>query len=199
MIKELLITFNDFSAYKDISRNIDKNKDLEPYILQAQRMDLEPLLGNAFYLDVFTKTLYPVGSPATNEYDDLVNGVTYSDGTNTIQYYGLKPIIIYYSYARFIDNNDFRVTKYGNRIKENEFSSNAGSQTQRHVNNARSSAKYYVDNLINYLCKNSTSYPLWKGINNASKKGSVSIRSSSGERKYLNQGDSARYDIDSNT
>ena len=179
MVNELLITFNNFQDYKDISPNINKSKDLEPYILQAQRMDLQPILGNAFYLDVIQKTLYPVGSPTTGEYDNPVNGVIYNDGTNNVQYYGLKPLIVYYFYARFIDNNDFRVTKYGNSIKQNEFSQPAGGQTQRHVNNARSAAQYYQDNLLTYLCNNSTLYPLWKQNVKETRNASISIMSGS--------------------
>lgn len=197
MVNELLITFNDFQVYKDISININKSKDLEPYILQAQRMDLQPILGAAFYYDVIQKTLYPVGSPTTGEYNNLVDGVVYNDGTNDIQYYGLKPLIVYYSYARFIDNNDFRVTKFGNTVKQTDYSQTASSgMTQKHVNSARSAAKFYQTNLIDYLCNNSSSYPLFKGVTSSAKKTSVSIVSSSGLRSYQNQGDSYRYDID---
>lgn len=197
MVKELLITFNDFSFYRDISVNINKSKDLEPYILQAQRMDLQPVLGAAFYLDVVTKTLYPVGSPTTNEYDELVNGVIYKDGNNNdIQYYGLKPLIVYYAYARMINNNDFKVTKSGNKFKTNDFSTSAKSNVQNQMNGANSAGLYYQNNLIEFLCKNSTDFPLWRQNVRQTKKTSVSIVSSSGRVKFLDQGDSFRYDID---
>lgn len=158
MLTDLLISLNDFDAFKHISANIDEDVDLNPWILEAQLFDLKPFLGDAFYYDL-------VRNPTEQKYVDLLDGIAYNYGDSSIEWQGLKVLLVYYTYARYINNKNFHDTPMGMVEKTNDFSTNAGEKTiARLVSQARAGAAVFEEDLRRFLSVYSTTYTKWRPI-----------------------------------
>jgi hypothetical protein len=142
-METLLITKTDFIPYRNITINMDDQKRLEPFILEAQRIDMVNLLGKRLYFDMIKHiTSYNTGqstaaanNPATTYtvttdeawFQKLLNGCAYTytwpDRTTTTKLYaGLKPVLVYLSYARFVRSDNVRSTQSGFVKKTVDFS-----------------------------------------------------------------------------
>jgi hypothetical protein len=130
-MEPLLITKTDFAAYRNLTLNMDDTKRLEPFILEAQRLDLSTILGKRLYFDLLkyldsynagiaAQTELAPYQPTTDEqvFQNLLNGTTYNytwpDQSITAKIYaGLKPVLVYLSYARFVRSDNVRSTQSG--------------------------------------------------------------------------------------
>ncbi len=142
-METLLITKTDFAPYRNLTLNIDDQKRLEPCILEAQRIDLVNLLGKRLYFDLVKYiSSYNTGiaTSAANEppgtytptidetwFQKLLNGCQYTytwpdRSTTTKVYAGLKPVLVYLSYARFVRSDNIRSTQSGFVKKSVDFS-----------------------------------------------------------------------------
>jgi hypothetical protein len=92
MIQNKLVNRSDIALYKQISSTVYDDV-LNSTIIDAQFQDVAPLLGERLFNDVMT-------NPAT--YNDLLNGGTYDYNGITYTNYGLKAVISYYTYARYV-------------------------------------------------------------------------------------------------
>lgn len=152
-----LIQFSDFAPYKDISPNIDSASRIEPYINNAQLLDIKPLLGSVFYADI-------VANPTTTDNAFLLNGGTYTWGNYTYTFAGLKAVLVYFAYARFIQNQQINVTRFGVVYKNN---SDVSERVERSAitglaNEAKEIAKAYFEECELYLSRNPQLFPLWR-------------------------------------
>lgn len=161
----ILLTKEDIQEYKTLTNNIDESERLFPHIREAQKFDLQPLLGKQLYFD-FIKNV------ADANYQDLLNGVEYQDEDDvTVMFEGVKPVLVYYAYARLIQRYASDVTRYGVVKKFTEESEHATQkEVQELVNNARSGAIAYHPDLFDYLDKHKDDFPLWKGRGGSEKK-----------------------------
>jgi hypothetical protein len=87
-----LVTRLDIAKYKQIARSYNDAK-LNEIILDAQILDLQPLIGEA----LFTKI---IDNPSA--YSDLLNGCFYSSDNGNHSNYGLKMVLSYFVFARHI-------------------------------------------------------------------------------------------------
>lgn len=101
------------------------------------------------------------------KYYKLLHGEEYTDSSSiAITYKGIIAPLVYWSYARFVENQSMTVTATGLSEKTNEFSKGVGDKmiTQR-ISQARSGALAYFEFVKKYLCdKNTadaTNFPLW--------------------------------------
>lgn len=158
----LIVTSSDFATYKDIGANIDSTNRLEPYIYQAQRLDLIPVLGAAFYHDIITNGVNV--SPIPSPYDTLIDGGTYTNSqSNTIYFEGLKPVLIYFAYSRFLINDNIHSTRKGFVFKDSEQSERIPQgQLKALSDEAKSTAIAYQNALIDFLVEETATYPLWE-------------------------------------
>ena len=157
MIK--LITLADIRTYKQISSNLNAIK-IDSEINEAQEFDLRPFMGDEFYLallDDFSN------SPSLQLYDDLFNGCTYTYGGNTYQHDGIKAMLCYYAFSRYLNNSNTNATAFGTVIKQNDDSEPVSEKTlSRLVGQAISGAKIFENRVYDYLVRNSSTYPLFK-------------------------------------
>lgn len=194
-VNNLLISYSDFLDYRPISQNISKDKELEPYILQAQRLDLRPFLGAALYHDIIKNFPYPavaVADPAVTNYTPLINGEEYTDCRgDLIEFLGLKPMIVLYAYARFIQNVSNKVTRIGVVRNTNTFSEGlTRSEINDMVQTAKSDALFYQREAFDYLQEKKTEYPLWENRGGlVANKSSVKLGKVEGIERYKSQGD----------
>jgi len=170
-----LITITDIQAFKPMSVNIDVSKKLTTFIREAQEFDLRPLLGDEFYLAIVSDF---EASPSLQVYGDLFNGVTYIYGGHTYQHDGLKSVLVYYAYSRYLNNAQTNQTAFGVVEKVNEHSNPISEKTlSRQVGQAISGAKAYEQRVIDYLVRNESTYPLWKCFKTNKKTGGIRITS----------------------
>lgn len=154
-MNELLITDTDFRLYCPIANNVDFERFISS-VLKAQRGEIRQYLGKALYRDLH------VNQEDAN-YLALLAGGSYTSVEGTVDFFGLKPAIVFYAYAHFLNDNDLRVTRTGNKIQQSDVSEQATPEMiQSEYTKAYNSGMAYLYETGAFLDA-STSYPLWKG------------------------------------
>lgn len=167
-----LISIQDIQEYTRITSSVDSVKSLEPFIIDAQEMDLRPFIGQELYIDLINEF---ESYPSLPTYNYLFNGCTYQVGTKNYLHHGLKAVLVFYTWHRFILGGNIQSTRMGMVVKKNEFSEPASEATiARIASQAKSMAVVYQDSVKCYLDNNNSLYPLWKC--NRGHRGSIKIR-----------------------
>jgi hypothetical protein len=155
-----LIDISDFTDFPAISVNTNVSKKLNPYIMEAQELDLLPILGQEFYWALISDF---EASPSLTDYGGLFNGSTYTIQNKTYKHKGLKPVLLYFTYARYRMNAQEEETATGLVTKNNPYSEPASEKAiARRVDQARSAAFAYMEPVRKFLNDNYLDYPLWK-------------------------------------
>lgn len=156
----LLITKEDIAEFKSLSENIDATLKVNPFILEAQEFELRVFLGDEFYIDLLEDFN---ASPSLVKYKDLFNGSVYICGTTKYENPGIKPMLVYYAYARIVQKGSTNSTAFGFVEKVNEDSKPISERTiVRLVEQAMSGAKAYENRVRLFLSRNSADFPLWE-------------------------------------
>lgn len=159
---EAIITSSDIRELKPrFSVNISDDKLVNQMIIDAQRLDVRPILGEAFYYEVYTAANV---SPILSKYDNLLNGTTYVRDSDslTIEFYGLKVAIVNYAFARCLENINQFFTRAGAKYKNTDTSDRIDNSTLASwVNSARSQAIAYMNDVNEYLYVNKADFPTW--------------------------------------
>lgn len=92
MLNVKLVNRNDIAQYKQISKTVYDDV-LNAIILETQIQDIAELLGENLFNDVLENP---------SNYSDLLNGGAYTHNSITYTNYGLKAVICYYVYARYM-------------------------------------------------------------------------------------------------
>lgn len=167
-LEQLLISKAELIQFCGISKNLQK-EDLTPFIRLAQQQDLLPFVGPEFYYDLVSSYDGPsVGTFTGATQSDLdkawlgESGWTYSTG-RTREFFGLRPALIWWSYARILENIDLRVTSSGARLANHEYSDRATREAvSTKAKEARATALIYATDCQTYFDKNRSSYTLWQ-------------------------------------
>ena len=163
-----VITVNDIAAIKPISDNIDSAKRIMPYVTEAQDLDIRPFLGDPLYYAFIEGVL---ASPQTEIYTDLLNGKEYVKDDHTIYFCGLKTVIAYFAYARFVKNQSAQVTRFGITKKVTDYSEPISDEKVADMSGeARSNAMGYLSQVETFLDENDATYTLW-GVDESKKPG----------------------------
>lgn len=156
----LLISRPDFEPYKALSANMNTVKNLDAYILEAQEMDLKPLMGREIYIDLLDDF---EASPSLAIYDDLFNGLSYTYLDKKYKHAGLVPVLCYFTYARFLLNANGHSTEFGIVKKKTEDSEAVSdSEIARRVSQARAGAMAYWEDVRIFLNHYKDTYTLWQ-------------------------------------
>ncbi len=167
MLDSLLISFPDFAPFTDICSNIDKSRKLDPYIRQAQELDLKEVLGDEFFYSLLSDF---EDSPSLGTYNDLMKGCIYEKNGATLRNPGLIPVLCYFTYSRYVISKPYTDTAFGMMQKKNEYSEPvSGRDLARLADSSRSIAHAYMSDVLKYLNSRNPSYPLWKNGCSASK------------------------------
>ena len=151
----MLISRTDIALYREIARGVRQDK-INPYIDDAEALDLKPLLGNSLFYDL-------VKNAATQKYIDLlvpkefdVNGITY-------KHVGLKKILAIFSDARYKLFGSMTDTSFALVEKNYEGSTpvSQASKSSYYKLNQQIATQYFADVAL-FLDNNKTDYPLWK-------------------------------------
>lgn len=154
-----LLTLEDIQEHKPMSKNIDWDKKVEPFIKEAQYFDLKDIVGDALYLALVQE----VDTDNFVKYGDLWKGSTYKCGGDDTINPGLKKVLVYYSYARFLTNAPTNSVAYDMVRKENKYSEGTSRKDLADsVAQAQSGGRGLEFDVIKFLNTNSSDYPLYK-------------------------------------
>jgi hypothetical protein len=139
-----LITRSDIARYKQLAKTPHDDK-LNEQVLDAQLIDLQPLIGET----LFNKIL-----AAPEDYAELLDGGVYEHDSISYTNYGLKMVLAYYAYARYIMFGSAIDTPFSVVEKLNDTSrpADAASKKTMYTLN-RESAQQLWRNVKNYLIR----------------------------------------------
>jgi len=137
-------------------------------VLKIQRGVIRDLLGDALYYELWN-------NQTDAKYVTLLNGGTFTLNGDTVQLFGLKPVIVLYAYASFVRENSFKITRAGNKIKnKTESDQPTPEELNSEIAQANSEAQMYAINVKAFLTEETATYPLYDG--NRLTQGSVRAR-----------------------
>jgi hypothetical protein len=158
---KFVITIDNIREFRPIARQITPDRIL-PYIQEAQQLDLKRLLGDALFLDFLTKFDDSTQGATYTAYQNLLNGVNYTYGGNTIEHPGLIGYMAYSTLARFFANNQVNATSFGIVQKNWEGSEPVSGEVLRStITELRSNALALRSDIEKFLSSNPTLYPLF--------------------------------------
>lgn len=151
----MLVTKNDIANHREISRSVRDDK-INPYIEDAELLDLKPLLGNALYFDL-------VKNKTDQKYQELLEPKEFTIDSETFKHVGLKKILSIFVDARYKLFGSFTDTGYGLREKNHQDSTAVSSDSKKELyKKNRQIAFQYFSDVKKFLDENSSTYPLWK-------------------------------------
>lgn len=164
MAQLYIITKAQITEFEDVSINVEE-KRLQVFIKKAQDLDLRPFMTDRFYYD-FIKSFNDDGTLKDNAkqaYKDLYNGVAYEDRQGyEIQFSGIVPALVYWTFARYIEADAVRYTATGPVIKNHDEARGiTPGEAQKLVQAQRSTANAHVNDAIKFLEIKKDDYPLY--------------------------------------
>jgi hypothetical protein len=141
---QLLITRSDIAKYRQISKSPNDAK-LNEMILDAQLLDLQPLIGECLYNKI-------LASP--EDYIDLLEGGIYeADGIGYTNY-GLKMTLAYFAYSRHIMFSSVTDTVYSVVEKLNDTSRAADASSKKTIYTLNRDAAFQIwENVKKHLIR----------------------------------------------
>jgi len=159
-----IINQTTFQRFEDISANI-KPERLSVFISKARELDLKPFLGYALYYDLLKRfnTDGSLKDDAPQPYKDLVNGAEYLNKRgHIVLYQGLGPLLVYFAFARFIEDDAVHYTATGPVIKQREGTTALSTaDITKLVQQQRSIANAYANDAERFLKDHQADFPLW--------------------------------------
>lgn len=152
----LLINRSDLVPYAQVAIHAREESMLQPYILAAQNVDVKPVIGAAFWLDILT-------NPNSPENELLLTGGTYQNGSGAmVTFQGLKAALACFTYARYVLAKNAVDTPFGMVSKNSEFSTPVTpEQLVSIASEKRNEANVYLRECTLFLNVNTASYPFW--------------------------------------
>lgn len=157
-----LLTRSDIARYRQIAKTSNDDK-LNEMILDAQLLDLQPLLGERLFNELTDKP---------DEHIELLNGGIYEHNGISYTNYGLKMVLAYFAYARYVMFGSVTDTPFSVVEKLNSDSRPldvTAKKTMYQLN--REAALQVWTNVNNYLIR--TKY---EGFKKSSNKGMQGLR-----------------------
>ena len=148
----MLINFDDFGINNLALPNEINRQKLYRAINEAENNDL-----SNYFQDIFLTDLKANYNTAI--YQDVLNGKTWSRGTETVTFDGLKKALCYFAYSRLIFSNSLTVSVDGVTQKRSDYSDPADDKAKSaEANNCRQMGEYYIKKVIEFLNYNSSLY-----------------------------------------
>lgn len=157
----LLINKTDISVFRQVSKSVADAK-INPFIADAQTLDLLPLLGEKLYFDLLANP--------TN-YIDLINPKIYTFDNQNIESPGIKIILCHFAYARYIMHGSQTDTPFGMVEKSYQDGNNVSRIDKKEIyKQTQQTATQYWSQVKSYLIRNEILYPLWRQSCNLTQK-----------------------------
>ncbi len=177
MAAKIILTSSDVDFYRKISAQYNSDK-FNAFAFDCQQVYLRELLGDALYYELYND-LDVYGVPQNSPYTELVDGETFSDGTDTIIYFGLKPFLAYHWLKKALIHGDQFFADYGNI----SFSDNPQDHMQKQnasekrliISDFDTAIISYRNNIVEYLNEKSNTFDKWEGKREDLNKGSFTF------------------------
>ena len=149
-----LITYEEISQ---LARPCTTDEDMaKAMIAEAQRVEIQPRLGDALYLKLTEDK--PEG-----RFEVLLNGGKWKDGCGDHLLTGIKTALAYYALARITRDGNIQETRYGSAVKDDQYSMDPEkTERQRQYRELFSQADSYMAEALNYLAHNRQTFPEYK-------------------------------------
>jgi hypothetical protein len=156
-----LVTKSDLDNYKYICDSVKNSTSWTQFVSEAQLFDVKVWLGDPLLNEIINQaSTLPTTISALNQ--KLLDGGLYTYLSKDYLFQGLKAAIIYYAFARFTNRTSFNYTAAGIVLKDSDLSTPASTKDiQRLETEARLMADAIKCEIITYLNRNYSSYPLW--------------------------------------
>jgi hypothetical protein len=156
-----LITKADLDQYKYVQDSVKNSTSWPQFVSESELLDVKIWLGDPLLNEIVTQaTTLPATISAANQI--LLDGGTYIYDGKTYIFQGLKAAIIYYAFARFTNRTSINYTAAGIVIKDSDLSTPVSDKIiQRLETEARLTAEAIKCEIITFLNRNYTLYPLW--------------------------------------
>jgi len=143
-----LVTKQDVQALTGLPNSVGW-KEVERYWEEAEWHDIRPFLnecGEDFWL-TFTSNI------SQQKYQDLLNGKVYTNKSGkSVEYKGIKPAIVKYGFARYVEQGQQFATRSGMRYKMGDDTEPvSGKQLERLASKEREDAFSYAQDVIEFL------------------------------------------------
>lgn len=128
---------------------------VEPFVLQAQQHELRHAVGVAFYDEL--AQIFSAGGTVPG---GLLADISQANYGLLLPY--LKWVVLYFAYARWIEEGQDISTRSGFKVKETPWSSEVDTKQQTlRAQKIRGMAADYVVDLCTFLSDNSGNYVTW--------------------------------------
>ncbi|WP_143544453.1 DUF6712 family protein [Salinimicrobium sediminis] len=146
-----MIDRTEIAKHREISKSVREDK-IGPYIEDAQRLDLKPLLG---------ERLYNAISKAPLDHALLLDGGEYTYNGETYDHPGLKKVLSIFAYARYVMFGSYTDTAFGFVEKSNQDSKPVGDAHKRTLyTQNQNTATAYFEEVVLFM--NRKEYALWR-------------------------------------
>lgn len=147
----MLIDRTEIAKHRELSKGVREGK-INPYIEDAQRLDLMPLLGENLYNDIVNNSV---------DHTLLLDGGNYTYNGKTYNHSGLKKTLSIFTYARYVMFGSYTDTAFGFVEKSNQDSKPVGDAHKRSLyTQNQMTAKAYFDEVSLFMSR--TKYDLWE-------------------------------------
>jgi len=156
MAETNLIIISDVQAYRQIDSKFNQVR-FDTFCQEIQRKNLRGLLGDALYYAFMSDTR------AAGIYKELLDGKQYQESSNSIQYYGLKPILCYWWLAIAARESELFHSNVGaiQFVNNQQQNFETAKEKERIATGYMETAQTYANDCIKFLSANAASYPLW--------------------------------------
>jgi hypothetical protein len=149
MASALLIDVDYLQEHSVVPTNVDP-KLIEPSIVWVGDYYIQKILGTDLYEQICTQ----------------ISSSTLSSANQTLLNTWLKDCLINYIISELPDDFKLRLMNKGPMIKNSENSQPASIEDiERFISKYKSKAEFYAQRAINFLCDNTSTYPLYSGGN----------------------------------
>lgn len=163
----MLIDKIEIAKHRQISQSVRDDK-INPYIEDAEFLDLKGLLGELLYYDV-------VANPTSANNLKLMDPTVYPYDGNDYKHQGLKKVLSIFSYARYMMFGSNTDTPFGLVNKRSQDSDGVQPDQLKIIyKKDQQIAHQYFNEIRTYLDRESDTYPLWRA--DCSDQGSGKIR-----------------------
>lgn len=157
-MNDLIINKGTVQAHLQVAEGVDK-QEFRRFIFEAQYLDLKDLLCDTFYFDL-------VGNYASEKYQTLLAGGTYTYEDNTYHFEGLEKVLSYFTYARFIIESPIQSSSFGIVRKSSNDSERVSLKELEKLGNKHTERAVQVfKGVETFLNRNTDIYTLWESTN----------------------------------
>lgn len=150
-----LITKSEIAKHREISRGVRDDK-INPFIEDAELLDLKPLLGSSLYFDL-------VKNKTDQKYIELLEPTEYDVKGVTYQHQGLSKVLSIFAFSRYVLFGSYTDTSFGFVEKNHQDSEKVQSDTKKiiYTKDKQTAIQYFKD-IAFFLDQNKSTYPYWR-------------------------------------